>query len=197
MPYYLVVNKVKKYTIRDNVLYLKMLVLPTKRRVLRRLHSLRWANTGFWANNLTRFNNGIPKEEFLNIVFAEEFSHKNKLAQILKRLHGKIRGNYLQKFNPTIKDIIKRCEENGYIESLGREANLTITDKGRDFISHIYYPKEFLSNSYVKAIIIGIIGVFTTWYITENIINKISNFLKTIDNQQTQSVSMTHVSRTP
>jgi hypothetical protein len=154
---------------------------------------MRWEDDGFWATNLDRYERGVEKDRFSSYLFANEFAYNNKLIYWLKEIHNKYRPKYMKTFNYKMEDILKRSVEENYIDKIsftsgrGKE-RLIVTEKGRKFISHLYLPKLFFGNAYIKAVIISIIGVFTTWYITENIINKISNSI--IESKNHSSINL-------
>jgi hypothetical protein len=92
----------------------------------------------------------------------------------------------MDKFTIRIKDIINECMDDraDYMDggNNGGVSYLTLTTKGKEYYSFSHLIRVFFSNSYIKAIILTILTLIVTNYITENVINKVSTAV--ITNQQ-------------
>lgn len=93
-------------------------------------------------------------------------------------------------FDKRVKDLIRECVDNraDYIDSDNTSDNsfITLTTKGGEQYSISYLFYLFFNNAYTKTILIGIIMIFVTSYITNNIIDKFKS--SHIEKENTQPV---------
>ena len=124
---------------------------------------------------MNRYKNGVLRKEFEEKLFGEEFGGSG-IIYYLKIFYVKLRPHYLETFDCKLGDIIEECEEEGYIRKTGTNSDerLIVRSKGKEFVKLYYFPKLFLSNAYVKAVLISIIVLFATNYITQNILEKVN-----------------------
>ncbi|MFM2357651.1 MAG: hypothetical protein RJA61_388 [Candidatus Parcubacteria bacterium] len=144
-----------------------MILFITQRKVVKRLHKLRWLDQGFFIYNLTRFKGGIPQDKFISILFADEFCYSNKVSRFLKWLLKKIRPQYLKTFHSKIEYAIELCIGNGYIKPpTTSEKHLVVTGKGLEFVSPVYYWKHFYNNPHIQQLISWVIPIISIWVLS-------------------------------
>jgi hypothetical protein len=151
-----------------------MIRFVTKRNLLKELHKTRWdvgKNFGSWQNRY----HGIPEKELSLELYKKMVTEKmeKKSTRMILWLMRKFKKDYLDWYMPKIEDVLKDCLEEKDLRKDG--GYLQLTAKGKSMIKWYYYPGIFFNNPYTKAIIIGIIMIFVTNYITQNIINKVSS----------------------
>lgn len=150
-----------------------MLWYITKRRVVKELNKIRWQKPSknqfsieeaYW-----RKDRGVLRNDFEGIINQGEFPYPK--GWILK-LYCFFRPEYFRTFNAKFSSILNECIHDGYIrpENISCEERLVVTGKGEKLISFFYYLRAFFENAYIKAIIIAVITLFVTWYITNNIL---------------------------
>jgi len=119
--------------------------LVKKRRVLSK--SRKKENGVYYSSNYSdylRMNFGIKEDEFIHILFNEEFNSYR--FRWLKNLYIKLRPVYFENFHSDLKDIIKSCISKGYIERNSNQDGIFIKDTpdGRKLLSIWYFPKKLI-----------------------------------------------------
>jgi len=153
-----------------------MIWVMSERRVLKKLNKMtrfvpkRKEEKGVYKSSnysdYIRWNKGIEEVEFMGTLFNEEFGHKGFLSRWFKSLYVRFRPSYLQLFHADLKRIIgnslfinRNKDQSGFY--------LTVNSGGKKLISWTHYPKLFLNNVYVKAIIIAAVSLITTYFISK------------------------------
>lgn len=127
-----------------------MLIFITERQICYKLNRLIWKynNKSYSFEDWKRWNYGIKEEEFKNHLFNKEFGGSG-IKYTFVCIYAKLRPQYLRTFNAKIKQTINYCVEAGYIEKkIYKQCNfynLTLTRKGKKFISSLYFLKKIFS----------------------------------------------------
>ncbi len=166
-----------------------MIWIVTKRAVLKKLHEMRWyEEPDHTQANFTRRNLGVPSKDVYLHTFFNEMSreitkkwHMNLLLSILGKFNRYYK-NYIPNFPAKVKQTLKILQEEKYIRE--EKDCLTLTGKGEKMISWLYYLKVFFGNTYVKSVVIGILMIFITHFITTRVIKEVSRAIIEIQVKQ-------------
>jgi len=156
-----------------------MMWIITKRAVLKKLHKMRWTDLGINArqSDFERHYYGVSSKDINLQLFnkiADEIKNKPHVNFLLSVLGGIIpyHKKYIENSIPRINQVITILEDEKYLKK--DKGNYILTGKGEDMIKWYYWPRKIFTNHIVEAVLIGIIMIFVTAYITNNIINKVS-----------------------
>ena len=111
----------------------KMLIVITRRRILKELKKLRWDNKKNQLTNYRYTHRGVPLEDFVKELRRKEFTVNNWI-RIYSHLRRK---KYINNFKPKVRDVIKKCIKIRWIDD--SNGVLIVSPEGEDFLSQRYY----------------------------------------------------------